>query len=53
MGGDITSSNWGIVVNGSITTESEEEEGSGVLVNGSITSFASGVIVNGSITAKS
>ena len=46
------SSKWGIVVNGSITTESEEE-GSGVLVNGSITSFASGVIVNGSITAKS
>lgn len=38
---------------GSIVTESEEEESCGVLVSGNITSFGSGVIVNGDITSKS
>lgn len=53
INGNITSSEWGVIVGGSIVTESEEEESCGVLVIGNITSFGSGVIVRDSITSKS
>ena len=48
IGGDITSSNSGIVVDGSITAKSNN--GYGVYVGGDITSAGTGMIVNGSVS---